>query len=868
MNILFRNLPAILFLSIASAHGASFDYHSVRGRFPSKPETLMRYEGESDFSLEGTSRRQDMSGFGSQWSDNAHLLWHGEIGAQARCRFSIARQSVYRLSIRLTQAPDYGRFEILLDGEVIKTDVDLYAPRVRLTDVISLGERPLNQGEHRLQFKLTGSHPEAKPYRKQSYLMGFDYLHLEDLQPVPPTRQGSYTEPEPGLDSVPLLPFESAKALLAKHCYHCHGKEKTKGDLNLQSLESEMDFEERLQLSARVADALQFRNMPPDDEPQLSGSDHQALTHFFQSLVDRSLESQSQATPIVMRRLNRFDYNNAVRDLLHLKGDLYPLPEKVIRESSPYFDPASGRFPRSITAGNRTLGKNVIEKPILTGVAPFAMDLPAEHGFNNRGAELSISPILLETFLKLGRSVLESPQFDEYCEQYQSVFAPPASDPATSWSDIARTRLAALMERAFRQQLDINTIDRFHHFFESRLAATGDFADSMKAAVAGILASPRFLFINESVSPPGVATPLGAYELATRLSFFLWSSIPDAELLRKARNGSLTDAAALSGEVSRMLESPKSRALSTNFARQWLRLDQLMTAVPDFDRFERYYSRIGCEQWKFGLQTMVEPILLFESIMVEDRSIMLLVDSNYTYRSDELQSWYQDRIPFEGKANRNRFNTFSQTYRRHPLDNRREGGVITSSAVLTMTSSPLRTSPITRGSWIASVIFNQPPPPPPDVVPEIEADDAAIEARGLTLRQRLVQHQVDDHCASCHSKIDPFGFALENFDPVGRWRDRYRSGLPIDSSGELFGQASFADIVEFKDAILENPEWFTRAFCEHLLSYALGRKLELTDKPAIDRMLRRALAARGQFSVIVREIVMSYPFRYRQEPSQ
>ena len=306
------------------------------------------------------------------------------------------------------------------------------------------------------------------------------------------------------------------------------------------------------------------------------------------------------------------------------------------------------------------------------------------------------------------------------------------------------------------------------------------------------------------------------------------------------------------------------RDRSENFARQWLRLDQLITAVPDFDRFQVYYSRIGCEQWKFGLQTMVEPLLLFESVQVEDRSIMLFVDSNYAYRSDELQAWYnKPEAPFGTRGNRNRFNTFTQPFRKRQLTTRREGGVITTAAVLTMTSTPLRTSPIKRGAWVATVMFNDPPPPPPDVVPEIEADDAAIEAKGLTIRERLKQHATDQTCASCHARIDPLGFVLESFDPIGRWRDQYRGGRDIDASGKLFGEADFKDIEQFKDAILARPEKFMRAFSEHLLSYSLGRELKVTDKPAIDRITRRVLADHGRFSTVVVEVAKSMPFRHK-----
>ena len=198
------------------------------------------------------------------------------------------------------------------------------------------------------------------------------------------------------------------------------------------------------------------------------------------------------------------------------------------------------------------------------------------------------------------------------------------------------------------------------------------------------------------------------------------------------------------------------------------------------------------------------------------------------------------------------------------MDDKREGGVITTAAVLTMTSSPLRTNPITRGAWVAGVIFNRPPPPPPDIVPEIEEDDAVFEAQGLTLRQVLKQHQTKQSCKSCHARIDPLGFVLESYDAVGRWRDQYRGGLEIDTAGELFGEVKFQDIVSFKEALLSRPEVFTRAFSEHMLSYALGRELEVSDKLAIDNIVRNVLANDGRFSSVVVGIAASYPFRHKQ----
>ena len=191
--------------------------------------------------------------------------------------------------------------------------------------------------------------------------------------------------------------------------------------------------------------------------------------------------------------------------------------------------------------------------------------------------------------------------------------------------------------------------------------------------------------------------------------------------------------------------------------------------------------------------------------------------------------------------------------------------MVTSAAILTMTSSPLRTNPITRGAWVATVILNRPPPPPPDDIPPIEKDDRAIEAQGLTLRQRLTAHQTNASCAACHARIDPLGFVLENYDAVGRWREKYPSGLEIDSTGQLFGELPFADIVGLKDQLLDHPEIFYRAFSEQLLSYAIGRRIDITDTPAMNRIVARVEGDHGQFSTVVRGIVASPPFRQRSQ---
>jgi len=834
-------------LALPLSAAERFDYHSIRKQAAATAGGV--FEGELHLRTEGKARAQGMRGFGAGWRGDAHLLWDGKVGEANAVQFEVDKAGKYALTMQWTLAPDYGLFEVQLNGKVIEPKLDLYSPRVELGKLRKLGEVQLKSGVQRMVIKLIGANPKATKFQGKGYLYGLDYLQLTDLQPA------SVTPPEPVLPKVVKVDFAEARALMKQHCFRCHSTKKKKGKVNLEALVKRGDFLKNVDLARHAAEAMAKAEMPPEDEPQPAKSERAKLAAFFEGVVDEYVTANTTLEPVVMRRLNRYEYNNAVRDLLELRGDIYPLPEKVVR-SSQYFDPASGRMPNGMRVSNRTLGKNQVERQILSGVDPFAIDLQAEHGFNNQGEQLNIPPILLESLLKLGRSIVNAKEFDGYTALRDTFFKDNGEPTAK--------RLRPFLERAFRSPVNEATLNRYAAFHAVEQKRTGSYTVAMKSVVAAVLASPKFIYVVETKQGADEKTPASDYELAQRLSLFLWSSIPDEPLLAAAREGKLRQPAVLEAQVRRMLNDRRSRALAENFARQWLRLDQLITAVPDFDRFQVYYSRIGCEQWKFGLQTMIEPLLLFESVHLEDRSIMLFVDSNYAYRSDELQAWYSNpKAPFGTRGNRNRFGTNSQSFRKRQLTTRREGGVITTAAVLTMTSTPLRTSPIKRGAWVATVMFNDPPPPPPDVVPEIEADDAVIEAKGLTIRERLKQHATDQTCASCHARIDPLGFVLESYDPIGRWRDQYRGGLKIDASGKLFGEAEFKDIEQFKDAILARPEKFMRAFSEHLLSYSLGRELKVTDKPAVDRITRRVLADRGRFSTVVVEVAKSMPFRHK-----
>jgi len=850
MKFLCQSILVLACLAIGTKGAKPFDYHSVRGPQAVATEVSGKQEGEA-LPLKGKSRVQGMRNFGPQWSGDAHLLWNGIVGEVMETNFQVPKDGRHRFIAVLTLAPDYGIFTVRLNGKVIREGVDLYARGVELAQPLDLGEFDFKAGPQQLSFTLTGGNPQARKFRGTGYLMGIDYLIVKGLEPKEETPE----KPKPGaIVAEKAATLKEVQPLLAKYCYQCHGdKPKVKGKVNLKILATRSDYLKNVKISRLGAEAVSFGEMPPEDEKQPSSAERKKIVSFLYGVVDEYARKNTSLEPVVMRRLNRYEYNNAVRDLLQLRGDIYALPEKVIRGSN-YFNPSSGVLPNRVRVSNRTLGKNQVELQILKDVDPFAIDLQAEHGFNNQGEQLSTSTILLESLLKLGRSIVNSPQFDGYTGLSNSFFKEDGKP--------IRGKLQFFLERAFRGPVSEMTLKRYLDYHEKERLRTKSYPQAMKNVVAAILASPKFLYVFENKQEANEITPANDYELAQRLALFIWSSTPDEELLNAAKRGDLRDDETLERQVRRMLLDRRSRALSENFARQWLRLDQLVTAVPDFDRFEVYYSRIGCEQWKFGLQTMVEPLLLFESIQVEDRSIMLLIDSNYAYRSNELQAWYANpQKPFGNKQNRNRFNTKVQDFSRRTLNTRREGGIITTAAVLTMTSTPLRTSPIKRGAWVATVIFNDPPPPPPDIVPEIEEDDAAIAASGLTIRQRLKEHATNQSCASCHAKIDPLGFVLESYDPVGRWRDKYTGGLPVDASGKLFGEDEFKNIVEFKDAILARPEEFVRGFSEHLLSYALGRELKITDKPSVDRITRKVMEDHGRFSTVVVEIAKSLPFR-------
>ena len=645
--------------------------------------------------------------------------------------------------------------------------------------------------------------------------------------------------------------------VLLQSCVHCHGAHgNSSGNVNLLELRSAADLTSRPELIKNLARVIDTGFMPPAGQPPIAEDKRQQLVSELRGLLHDAVSSQTEFPRTPIRRLNRFQYNNAVQDLFELRVDVFALPERMLRAYG-YFRPETGEMPETLKAGSRPLGKSQLIDKRLAGVAPFPQDLRAEHGYDNRGDHLTLSPLLLESFINLGRSIVESEDFNELTSgAWSRLFAPGAGGEETQL--VVRETLRSFLTRAFRRPVQEALLDRYADHVTQRIEAGESFTDGMKAAVSAALASPRFLYLYETAAATDAAERIDDFELASRLSFFLWGSIPDQTLLKLAAGKDLHDPAVLGQQVDRMLNDARVKRLCDSFPTQWLQLERIVSSVPDPQRFPQFYFA----KFRSSMHMMLEPLLLFEAILIEDRSILELVDSDFSYRSELLESWYRDgtrpaKVP-----------PTAIPFRRVSLTDRRQGGVITNAAVMTMTSNPLRTQPITRGAWLASVIFNDPPEPAPANVPALPEEKDAGPGKDLTLRERFEAHRTQPECASCHAKLDPLGFALENYGPTGVWRDTYDSGRMVDAGGVLFGRHEFTDIVEFKDAILAEKDRFARAFAAHLLAFALGREVVALDEPALDHIVREAASAGYRIRPMIKQIVLSEPFLRKYNPAK
>jgi hypothetical protein len=584
---------------------------------------------------------------------------------------------------------------------------------------------------------------------------------------------------------------QGTRPVLEKYCNGCHGGKRPKAGINLARFQDEVSVKRNPDLWQQVIEVIAERTMPPEGKPSPSEEERQRASQGIQALLD-SIDHVRDPGPALIQRLTREQYNNTIRDLLGV-------------DSRP-----ADAFPADGGGGA---------------------------GFDNNASTLFVPPILMEKYLAAAAEVLDRADPARY------LIARPGPD--LTREDAARICLRDFASRAFRRPVADEEVERLLRLFRYADRRGDPFEQAVKLALRAVLVSPNFLFLVERERPEAEGFyRVGPYELASRLSYFLWSSMPDKELFDLAAGGRLHEPAVLDRQVRRMLADPKSRALARDFAGQWLRVGSLANAAePDRRRFPDYTPELR--------DAMVEEaVTFFHALLREDRPVLDLIDADYTYVNEPLAKHYG----IEGVT--------GPEFRRVELKDPNRGGVLGMAAVLTLTSYPRRTSPVLRGKWVLEELLGTPPPPPPPMVKALPQDDRP--RNGLTFRQRLEKHRSDASCASCHAKMDPLGFGLENFDPIGRWRTQV-ADQPVDASGELTTGEEFQGPAELKRILKDQKrDLFVRNLSGRLLSYALRRGLEYYDQPIVKDLAAKLAAGDYRSTVLVAEVAKSFPFQYRR----
>jgi len=405
--------------------------------------------------------------------------------------------------------------------------------------------------------------------------------------------------------------------------------------------------------------------------------------------------------------------------------------------------------------------------------------------------------------------------------------------------------LNVLTSRAFRRPSTAAEVDRLLKLVELSLAEGDNFNTALGVALQAVLVSPHFLFRVELDATPNQADSvrtLSDFEFATRLSYFLWSSMPDDELMGLARSGKLRKGDELEKQVVRMLADPKAQALVENFAGQWLQLRNLRTIAPDKGQYPAFDDAL-----RAAMQTESE--MFFAAVMRENRSVLEFLDSDYTFINERLARHY-GISGIQGNQ-----------FRKVTLEPGQRGGVLGHASVLTVTSNPTRTSPVKRGKWVLENLLGTPPPPPPAEVPPL--DEKPSEIAGGTLRERMEQHRAKADCAICHNRMDPLGFGLENYDGIGGWRAK-DGPFDIDASGTLPNGQSFSGPAELKRVLLARQDDFVRCLAEKMLTYGLGRGVEYSDKCTVADVANAMREHDYKFSNMILAIVESDAFQKRR----
>lgn len=584
---------------------------------------------------------------------------------------------------------------------------------------------------------------------------------------------------------------------LKTQCVSCHDGEQTSGGIDLTLLKDQASVRERYHVWKKVVKQVRDRSMPPDDP--LDEAHRQRLLNWHQAAFVDVIERS--AGPPLTRQLTRHEYDNTVRDLLRINYSVTwdaGIPEEKV------VDGFANR------AAGLVLEASLMEKYFT------AADMALEHLFTQPGAEGARKQLL--------------------------GLRPEELAP----DEAARHVMTRFLRRAFRRPPTDHEVARYTAVAEEALKAGDSFENAIRQALKPVLVSPHFLLRIESAASETVKVrQISDDELAVRLSYFLWSSMPDDELFDLADQGKLSTPETLEKQVRRMLAHPKASALTTQFLTHWLQLPNLQKALPSQNQFPNYTRSLR--------DAMSEEVRLFcDHLRTADRSLLELLEADYTFANAELARHYGlADVPETG---------FAKVSLR-PQDHR--GGLLGMAGILTMTSHTDRTKPTARGKWILDVLLGAPPPPPPANVGNF-TPPSNDRPEPSSFREKLAQHATDRNCQGCHQKIDPLGFALENYDAIGSWRDRLGDN-PIDNVGTLPGIGPFQGVDGLRTVLKSRQSDFAENLVAQTMSYALGREVNYYDEPSIQAALRRLEQDDYRFSTLMLEIVNSDPFQHRNQ---
>ena len=729
---------------------------------------------------------------------------------------------------------------------------------------------------------------------------------------------------------------------LKKHCLECHGADAAEGGIALHNFDSEKSVQKARKVWEKVLPMLQIEAMPPVEEgrERPTHDDFLAVTSWLEDkLYNIDCKLERDPGRVTVRRLNRAEYNNTVRDLLGVDfepandfpsddvgygfdniGDVLSVSpllmekyldaaEKISEKVISTADPAKSRKVRY--AGKQLKpGGAAEDQGEFYGINSTG-NVTAEHKFPRDGEyllraraaadqagtelakmEFSIDGKPVQTFEVKGRREPDEYEFQlrlsPGSHKFTAAFTNDFYDPKATrgkdrnlyigWLEVAgpldvreddlpeshrklivatptatrplpeaaRENLRPLMRRAFRRLVTDDEINRFVPLVESAVSQGETFERGMQFALQGVLCSPNFLFrVEADANPndPKARHEISPFELATRLSYFLWSSMPDDELLALAEKNELRKPDVIQQQVKRMLKDQRSGALVENFALQWLNLRSLDELTPDPEKFPEYSPQLREDMLR-------ETTKFFEHILREDLSTLELLGGKYTFVNERLAKHY-------GIAGVN-----GDEFRKVPLDGASgRAGLLTQASILTVTSNPGRTSPVKRGKWIMENILGTAPPPPPPNVPSLEETQKAQP--GASLREQLKLHRENAICNSCHRQMDDLGFGFEHFDSIGRWRDR-DGQHDVDASGILPSGDKFNGSTELIAILKGRSKQFSRCLAEKLMTYAIGRGLEYYDRCAVDKLLDTHAADGYRFSTLITQIVLSEPFQMRR----